>query len=171
MKTWLSGVLCISLPSSFTARSCANNFPSGILFLEQNMTDLKFKLLESFYKGGRFKDFTEIYKLNLGDSGAVFNALQELKVLQFITITPNFTAAYLTPMGANAYESAKEERDNRAEQNAKKDAEQRAEALQREIDRKKQFRHDFVIVLATVILTIFCERIPKLLDWIISLFQ
>lgn len=123
------------------------------------MTDLKFKLLESFYKGGRFKDFTEIYKLNLGESGAVFNALQELKALQFITITPNFTAAYLTPMGANAYEEAKENREKQSQN-------------------KKQQRFDNKIAIASVFISLISfvtgvvvETNLDVWSWFLSLFQ
>ena len=72
------------------------------------------------------------------------------------------------PEGIEQYLLEKQRRDNNAKQAAAKDAEQRAQAIQIEKNKKQQFRHDFIVgivsSLVSAALTLFIEHFQEIVN-------
>ncbi len=141
------------------------------------MTDLKFKLLEMLYNASPIYPLKERDLLNSGHSTMVKidYAIKDLITLNYIEQPVCSDTVKITSPGRNAYESEKENRDQQAKQEAEKHADQLAMMSLSEVQRKKQFRHDFVISTFSAILgagfTLLVEHFPQLVNAILSLFK
>lgn len=137
------------------------------------MTDLKFSILEILYSKRPYRsiDKTELLNLRLSNVVETMYALDELEAMKYVKTSSLANNVELTPQGANAYESEKETRDDRAHEDAQKTSEQSANAAQIHEQQKKQFRHDFFIVIFTLLCSLLVEYLPKLFQILVSVFQ
>lgn len=138
------------------------------------MTDIKFFILRFLYRSPNHENYlTEIYKQNFGDYRDIKIAIDDMLNCkpQIIVKCLGKDAVRLTSFGNDTFESENEQRQYQANQDAQNNAKQISDSANIESQRKKQFRHDFFIVIITAIVTLITENIPKLINALISLFK
>ena len=122
------------------------------------MTDLKFTILEAIYNQEyRAVSFENL--LALASPVELEHAIRELGVKKLVKATYDMSCIFLTSLGANAYEEAKEERE-------------------KESEHKKQQRFNNKIAVASVFISlvsflsgIIVESQAHIGNWFISLFH
>lgn len=137
------------------------------------MNDLKYAILEILYnrRPYRTEDKTDLMNLGIANPTEMRYAFEELEALKYVKVPPLTNHIELTPQGANAYESEKEIREKRACDDAQKASEQRANTAQIDRQQKKQFRHDFCIVIFTLLCSLAVEYFPELFQVFVSFFK
>lgn len=141
------------------------------------MTDLKFNLLKMLYEASPLHPLKELDLINSGyaEPLKIDAAIEDLIEQKYIKTAPCSNSIKIDSPGRIAFESEKEHRDQQAKQEAEKHADQLAMMSLSEVQRKKQFRHDFVVSAFSAVigslLTLLAVNIPQLIDAIFSLIK
>lgn len=77
---------------------------------------------------------------------------------------------FLTGDGVSVLSALEKAAQDIAKEKADQDDQKAADHAQREIGRKKQFRHDFKVVAFSVVLTIVLEHLPGLIQFLFHFF-
>lgn len=77
---------------------------------------------------------------------------------------------FLTGEGVSMLSALEKTAQDIAKEKADQDEQKALDHAQREIDRNKQFRHDFKVVAFSVVLTIVLEHLPGLIQFLLHFF-
>lgn len=141
------------------------------------MTDLKYNLLKMLYNASPRcpLKMTDLLSTGYAEPINIDAAIEDLLELKYIKNDRCSNCIRIASPGRIAYESEKELRDQQSKHQAEKQADQLAMMSLGEIQRKKQFRHDFVIAAFSAVLgagvMYLLEHFPQLVNAIISLFK
>ena len=139
--------------------------------------DLEFDILEKLYKAPHYTlKRVELANSFDRDVVAADNMIDSLKNKGLIVQKLGSEVVSLKrPEGVEQYLLERQRRDDNAKQAAAKDAEQRAQAVQVEKNKKQEFRHDFIVGIVSSLvgsaLTLFIEHFQEIVDTILSFFS
>ncbi len=140
------------------------------------MLDLQFKILEKLY-AAEHHTMNRIALINdfegqINEADDIVDILLKYKYLRIFNGT---SSVKLTSKGIDEYLSEQQRRDDNAKQAAAKDAEQLAQVVQSEKNKKQERRLNFIISIVSAIvgsLTTLCvEHFQELVNAIFSFFS
>ncbi len=140
------------------------------------MLDLEFKILKKLYTA-EHHTMNRIALINdfEGQINEADDIVDILLKYKYLRIFNGPSSVKLTVKGIDEYLSEQQRRNDNAKQTAQKDAEERAQVLQSEKDKKQERRLNFIIpILAAVcgsLTTLFVEHFQELVNAIFSFFS
>lgn len=140
------------------------------------MTDFEFKILEILYTDPDNIMERHILANSFGKlCTEADEIIGEMIEDRYLNQSHGSRNVKIIKKGKQAYRSEKEKREKEAKENAAKDAEKQANALETDKNLKKQFRHDFIIAVVSSVsgslLTLLIEHFPKIIKAVITFLE